>query len=244
MTTPADKNGRALQLHPEASGPSHENTRHNGPPSRRPPSFKARLSAGSRLLLLSAALLAANGFIGHGIGWILLTTTLGPTAYLLLAHPERTGPRVRDAVMGHTAATACGLACLAAFGLWNQPSGLEQHHDTLPQIGAQALAVGATLFILTLFCAHHPPAAATGLLITSGITRPGPLLYGMLTGLAIVICGSALLAKTRWHRRRIRPGLLTSSSESAEGQPSPEVTAPERGAASTPRSQGSSHERA
>ncbi|MGW5658519.1 HPP family protein [Streptomyces sp. NPDC003758] len=131
---------------------------------------------------------------------------------------------MRDAVLGHASATACGLACLAAFGLWNQPSGLEQHHDTLPQIGAQALAVATTLFILTLLCAHHPPAAATSLLITSGITRPGPLLYGMLTGLAIVICGSALLAKTRWHRRHIRPGLPTSSSDSADGQPSPEAT--------------------
>ncbi|MER6975787.1 HPP family protein [Streptomyces carpinensis] len=182
------------------------------------------MSAGGRLLFLSAALLTATGFIGHAIGWILLTTTLGPTACLLLAHPDRAGPRVRDAVLGHASATACGLACLAVFGLWNQPSGLEQHHDTLPQIGAQALAVGVTLLILTLFCAHHPPAAATGLLITSGITRPGPLLYGMLTGLAIVICGSALLAKTRWHRTRIRPGLFDSSAGSAETRPYPEAT--------------------
>lgn len=224
MTTPADKNGHASPRHPEASEPSYTDPQHNRTPTPRPPLFRTRVSAGGRLLFLSAALLTATGFIGHAIGWILLTTTLGPTACLLLAHPDRAGPRVRDAVLGHASATACGLACLAVFGLWNQPSGLEQHHDTLPQIGAQALAVGVTLLILTLFCAHHPPAAATGLLITSGITRPGPLLYGMLTGLAIVICGSALLAKTRWHRTRIRPGLFDSSAGSAETRPYPEAT--------------------
>lgn len=227
MTTPADNNGHACPRHPNVSAPSCTNAQQKRAPAPRPPLFTTRLHAGSRLLFLSAALLAATGFIGHAIGWILLTTTLGPTAYLLLAHPERASARVRDAVLGHASATACGLACLAAFGLWNQPSGLEQHHDTLPQVGAQALAVGMTLFILTLLCAHHPPAAATGLLITSGITRPGPLLYGMLTGLAIVICGSALLAKTRWHRRRIRPGLSASPTDTADGadsQPSTEAT--------------------
>ncbi|WP_245738457.1 HPP family protein [Streptomyces sparsogenes] len=158
-----------------------------------------RWAAGRRLFLTSAALLAAMGAIGQGAGWIMLTTTLGPTAYVLLAHPESEAARLRNSSLGHAAATACGLACLAVFGLWQHPSVVEQKHDTWPQIGAQALAVGLTLLLLELLEAQHPPAAATALLITSGIARPGPPLYGMLTGLALLIAGAALIA---WVGRR------------------------------------------
>ncbi|WP_225813598.1 HPP family protein [Streptomyces spinosus] len=147
----------------------------------------ARLLGGLRLFALSTLLLAGVGAVGNLIGWIALTTTLGPTAYLLLAHPESVTARLRSAVTGHAAAVGVGLACLAVFGLWSHPSVAEQHHDTAPQIGAQALAVGVTLFLLHVLDSHHAPAAATALLITSGITRPGPPLYGLLVGLALVL---------------------------------------------------------
>jgi hypothetical protein len=155
---------------------------------------RTRLLGGLRLFVLSALLLAGVGAIGHLIGWVALTTTLGPTAYLLLSRPESVSARLRSAVTSHVVAIAVGLACLAAFGLWSHPSVAEQHHDTAPQIGAQALAVGLTLFLLHLLDAHHAPAAATALLITSGITRPGPPLYGLLVGLALVLVIAPLLA--------------------------------------------------
>ncbi|MEU1629167.1 HPP family protein [Streptomyces sp. NPDC020096] len=154
--------------------------------------------------MLSVVLLAVVGVLGRVFGWVLLTTTLGPTAYLLLAHPDSEAAQVRNAVLGHTAATIWGLACLAVFGLWSNPSVIEQHGDSLQQIGAQALAVGLTLLALLVLNADHPPAAATALLITSGITRPGPPLYGMLVGLAIVITAAALLAKIPWLRQHTR----------------------------------------
>jgi CBS-domain-containing membrane protein len=168
------------------------------------PTFTSRLLVGLRLLVLSAAVIAGTGVIGRAIGWVLLTTTLGPTAYLLLTHPDNETARVRSALLGHTAAAVCGLGCLAAFGLWDHPSIVEQRHDTMPQIGAQALAVGLTLLALAVLNAHHPPAAATTLLITSGIARPGPPLYGMLTGLAILIAAAAVLAKVPWMREYTR----------------------------------------
>ncbi|MBS2964373.1 HPP family protein [Actinocrinis puniceicyclus] len=149
-----------------------------------------RLITGLRLLVLGGVLLAGVGLIGHAVGSVWLTTTTGPTAYLLLAHPDTAGSRLRSAVAGHTAAVACGLAALAAFGLWNHPSIVEQRHDTLTQIAAQAIAVGCTLLALAVLDAHHPPAAATALLIASGIARPGAPLYGMLAGLALTLAGA------------------------------------------------------
>ncbi|WP_324785923.1 HPP family protein [Streptomyces sp. H51] len=154
---------------------------------------RSRLLGGVRLMLLSALLLAGVGAIGRLIGLVALTTALGPTAYLLLAHPESVTARLRTAVAGHALAIAVALACLAVFGLWTHPSVAERHQDTAGQIGAQALAVGLTLFLLHLCNAHHPPAAATSLLITSGICRPGPALYGLLVGLALVLAIAPLL---------------------------------------------------
>lgn len=158
-----------------------------------------RWATAGRLFLTSAALLAAVGTIGQGTGWVVLTATLGPTAYLLLSEPENESAMLRGSLLGHLVATACGLACLAVFGLWDHPSVVEQKRDTWSQIGAQALAVGITLLVLELINARHLPAAATALLIASGIARPGPPLYGMLTGLALLIAGAALIA---WLTRR------------------------------------------
>ncbi|EFL29323.1 conserved hypothetical protein [Streptomyces himastatinicus ATCC 53653] len=151
------------------------------------------------------------GAIGQGTGWIMLTPTLGPTAYVLLVHPESEAARLRNSSLGPLVATAGGLACLAVFGLWQHPFVVEQKHDTWSLIGAQALAAGLTLLVLELIEAQHPPAAATALLITAGIARPGPPLYGMLVGLLLLIAGAALIA---WITRRTG----TDTTREAEGE--------------------------
>ncbi|MFR0357324.1 HPP family protein [Streptomyces sediminimaris] len=172
--------------------------------------LRPRLLAGLRLFVLSGALLATVGGIGRWIGWVALTTTVGPTAYMLLAQPQSEAGRLRAALLGHASATAAGLACLAAFGLWSHPSIAQQKHDTARQIGAQAVAVGLTLLLLHLLGAHHPPAAATALLITSGIARPGPPLYGMLVGLALVLAIAPPLALLTSGPHAQPPGKVTN----------------------------------
>jgi CBS-domain-containing membrane protein len=179
-----------------------------------PARIGTRWAAGRRLFLAAAALLAVVGAIGQGAGWIMLTPTLGPTAYVLLAHPESEAARLRNSSLGHLVATVCGLACLAVFGLWQRPSAIEQKYDTWPQIGAQALAVGLTLLVLELIEAQHPPAAATALLITTGIARPGPPLYGMLVGLLLLIAGAALIASIT---RRSGTDTAREAEEKGEG---------------------------
>jgi hypothetical protein len=162
--------------------------------STRDGSAGKRLAQGVRLLVVSAAALTAVGFLGHGIDLVLLTATLGPTAYMLIAQPDHELTTIRNALLGHGTAIACGLALLAAFGLWNHPSVAVTHRDTSAQILAQAIALGATLLLLTLLDAHYPPAAATALLITSGIAAPVRPLAGMLVGLCVLIGLAALLS--------------------------------------------------
>jgi hypothetical protein len=156
-----------------------------------------RGASGLVLLVAASAVLAAVGAVGHALGWVLLTTALGPTAYVLLTHPGTVPAQVRDACVGHLCATAVGLALLAAFGLWSSPSVAQRQHDSWRQIGAGALSVGLTLLVLELLGTHHPPAATTALLITSGIARPGPPLYGLLTGLALLLVSTPFPARAR-----------------------------------------------
>ncbi|TFV34494.1 HPP family protein [Streptomyces sp. T1317-0309] len=165
------------------------------------------MRSGARLLVLAVALIAGVGAVGQAVGWALLTTTIGPTAYLLLAHPQAESARLRCCLLGHACATASGLACLAAFGLWHHPSAIEQHHESWRQIAAQTLAVGLTILLLVLLNANHPPAASTALLIASGLARPGPPLYRHVAGLALLFVGVAVVS------RFSAPPLLPATAE-------------------------------
>ena len=154
-----------------------------------------RLSAAARLFLLGSALLACVGIGGRFLEWPLLTATLGPTLYVFLAHPQSETSRVRSAVIGHGTAVALGLAALAAFGLWTHPASAVLGHSSLRQAGAAAVAVGCTLAVLQLTRSHHAPAAATAILVATGLARPGLPLFGLVVGLAGVVILGPLLAR-------------------------------------------------
>ena len=165
-----------------------------------------RLLLGLRLALIGGVLLAAVGAAGHlagngPLGGTWLTATLGPTAYVVLAHPRSATARLRNGVVGHVTAVLAGLVALAAFGLWHAPSVAVTHQESWPQVGAQATALALTLLVLTLADAHHAPAAASALLVTSGIAAPGRPLAGLLVGLAIVLVLAPLLARLPGERR-------------------------------------------
>lgn len=157
----------------------------------------------ARLAVLAAVLLGVVGVADHylggrigGAGSVWLTAALGPTGYVLLTHPRSVSARLRNTMLGHGAAIGAGLIALAVFGLWSAPSVTQTQRESLPQVGAQALALALTVAGLTALDAHHAPAAATTLLISSGITRPGPPLVGLVIGLMIVVAAGSLL--TRW----------------------------------------------
>ena len=165
-----------------------------------------RTLLGLRFALLAGALLAAIGAAGHlvgtqAIGATWLTTSLGPTAYVLLAHPRSVTSRLRNGLLGHATGVLAGLGALAVFGLWSAPSVAETHQESVAQIGAQAVAIAMTLLVLTTADAHHAPAGATALLVASGIARPGPALLSLIIGLAIVLAVAPLLARLPGERR-------------------------------------------
>lgn len=167
------------------------------PPDRSPPQpivplatvsgIGGRLGFACRLALMTGVAITAVGLVDHFTQWPLLTAALGPTAYVLIAHPRSVSARLPNAVLGHSVAIAVGLAALAIFGLWNAASISKVGHGSLRQAGAAGLAVGVTLLLLHGLRAHHAPSAATTLLIATDQARVGPPLYGLVIGLAAIL---------------------------------------------------------
>lgn len=148
-----------------------------------------------RLGVIGGATIAGLGFADHYIAWPFLTSSLGPTAYVFIAHPSSPSARLRNAAVGHTVGIGAGLAGLVAFGLWHAPSVAKLGHATFDQAAASGLAVAITLVLLHLLRAHHAPAAASTILVSTGLARPGLPLYGLVLGLAALVIVGPLLAR-------------------------------------------------
>ncbi len=154
-----------------------------------------RVVLGLRYLLLTGALVGAVGIAGRFLAWPLLTSTVGPTAYVFAAHPRSENSRFRNALVGHGVAIGCGLAALAVFGLVRYPSVSQTGSPSAAQVAASVLGVGLTVFLLELAGSHHAPSAATALLITTGLAKPGSPLIGLVLGLAVVISLGPLIGR-------------------------------------------------
>lgn len=152
------------------------------------------MPAAFRCLWVTFAVLIAVGLTADVIAWPLLTATLGRTAYVFAAHPHTEAARLRNAVTGHTVAVLMGLASLGVFGLWDRPPA-GPHGPGISQVLASAAAVAVTVALLELLKAHHAPSAATALLVSSGLARPGRPLEGLIVGLAIVVVLGPLSGK-------------------------------------------------
>ena len=146
-----------------------------------------------RLGLLGALIVAAVGLADHLLAWPFLTAAIGPTAYAFIAHPGSRSSRMRTAAFGHCTGITAGLAALAAFGLWSAPSITQTGRATVAQALATATASAVTLVILHLFDAHHSPAAASAILVATGLARPVRPVEGLAIGLAAVILAASLL---------------------------------------------------
>lgn len=168
-----------------------------------------RLEPAVRFFALTVVLVGTVGLAGRLLAWPLLTSTIGPTAYLFAAHPTSEAARFRNALIGHGVGIAIGLAMVASFGLTNRPPVTDLGMPSLRQVLASALAVGMTMFTLELLGSHHAPVAATALLISTGLAKPGAPLIGLVLGLAIVIVLGPLC---KLWPVRIRPSLPPSST--------------------------------
>jgi len=181
----------------------------------------------ARYLCLTALLVGVVGLAGRWLAWPLLTSTVGPTAYLFATHPRTEPARLRNAAIGHAVAVGLGLGAFVLFGLEHHPSVSRAGMPSWRQVLASAAAVGVTMSVLELLHSHHAPAAATALLITTGLAKPGSPLIGLVVGLALVVTLGPLCA--RWPLSpRDRRLTTTGWSEGATTGPPLTAGAPRR----------------
>jgi hypothetical protein len=145
--------------------------------------------------VLTGVLVAAVGIAGRFLSWPLLTSSIGPTAYVFAAHPRSEAARFRNAAIGPAVAVGCGVAMLAIFRLEQYPSVSQLGSPSWRQVAASVLAVSVSMLVLELMESHHAPSAATALLVTTGLAKPGAPLIGLVLGLGIVIVLGPLLGR-------------------------------------------------
>lgn len=125
----------------------------------------------------SAALVVVVGAAGLAMGQPLLFAALGPTALVMASSPGHHTARFHNVVLGHLTAIVCAwlAVVLVGAGAGGAPSarsaaGLAQAVP-LARVWASGIAVALTAVVQPSLRAYHPPAAATALLITTGVCR-------------------------------------------------------------------------
>lgn len=151
--------------------------------------------AALRIAVLAGTALILIGLAEHLTSWPLLTSTLGPTAYVFFAHPREQWSSVRNASVGHAVGILAGLGSLeATTGIHVTGSGYQS--GAIPHVVAASLALAITLGVLTRIRIHHAPAGASALLVATGLAAPGLPLLGLIAGLAALIALQFVLNMT------------------------------------------------
>ncbi|MEU5962170.1 HPP family protein [Micromonospora parva] len=140
----------------------------------------ARAFAGSALAVAIAGLVA---LVTHQ-PW--LFPSLGPAVLLHVEKPQSPESSPRNTFIGHGVALLAGYGFLAALGLTDNPSVLEEGVSGL-RIVTAAGSLAATALVLVLLRASHPPAGATTLIVSLGL---------LITPTQLVIVGGAVVLVT------------------------------------------------
>ena len=145
---------------------------------------------------VSGALLLAAGAVSLATRQPWLFPALGPTAVLIAANPGHATTRFHSIVVGHATAFACAWLAIILLGAGDSASLLGGHAMPVVRVWASAFAVAATALVQPSFRAYHPPAAATALLLTTGVYQADRrTAFAMLAGVLVV----ALLGE--WFQR-------------------------------------------
>jgi hypothetical protein len=118
--------------------------------------------------MAAAALILAIGLLGWAAGKSWILPSIGPTIYLLAYSPAEPASRFWNIVAGHLGGLLAGFAGVWLTNAWMAPDPLLAGAVTGDRVIASVIALTLTLVLLTLLRAHHPPAAATTLLVSLG----------------------------------------------------------------------------
>lgn len=104
---------------------------------------------------------------------LVISASIGSTAFILFTMPKRITAKPRNVIGGHM----IGFVCGSVFALIPQPFAV------LTSM-AYALAVGVSIFLMVVFDMEHPPASGTAL---------GVAIYGFSWPVLIALLGANIV---------------------------------------------------
>jgi CBS-domain-containing membrane protein len=116
---------------------------------------------------------------------VVIIASMGATAFICFALPERVSAKTKYAIGGHLV----GLVCGAIFTF-----------TALPYYVEFPLVVGLAMFLMVALDVEHPPAAGTALAVTINEVT--------LAGAVAVVISVIVLTQCRYYMRNILKDLL------------------------------------
>ena len=137
------------------------------------------------MFVLGFIAISVNGLVAWAVSQPLLFPSLAPTVFLLFRSPLSKDACPRNVIFGHLVAITIGFGALTIFGLYDEPSVL-QEGTTLIRVLAVALSLAFTEAILISLNTPHTPAATTILLVSLGIFKTPSELASLAVGIVLI----------------------------------------------------------
>ncbi|CAN5560227.1 hypothetical protein BH24ACT22_BH24ACT22_04010 [soil metagenome] len=144
------------------------------------------------MFVLGFVAISVNGLVAWAVGQPLLFPSLAPTVFILFRTPLGKDASPRNTIIGHSTAIVVGFGALMVFGLYDDPSAL-QEGVTLVRVVAVALSLALTEAVLISLNLPHTPAATTTLLVSLGLFKTPVELISLAAGILLVTAVSWVL---------------------------------------------------
>jgi len=128
-----------------------------------------------------------------------IVAALGASTFIVFAMPRTIAAEPRRLIGGHITGLVCGIICYYAF--FASPLADTFESNELIHWIPAALAVGLSIFLMTVFNFEHPPAAGTALGIVTHEWTYETIIF--------IVAFSVSLAIVKWLLRKYLKNLST-----------------------------------
>ena len=114
-----------------------------------------------------------------------VVAALGSSAFIVFAMPHSVTAQSRKLIGGHIIGLLCGIICYFVF-LTGPVGELSENAEFIRWVAA-AVAVGLSIFLMTIFNAEHPPASGTALGIVAHALSYQVIVFIVLAAIGLAI---------------------------------------------------------
>ncbi len=149
--------------------------------------------------LLAVLAVAIILYFVEALAHAAIVAALGASTFIVFAMPRTIAAEPRRLIGGHITGLVCGIICYYVF--FSSPlAGTFESNELIHWIPA-ALAVGLSIFLMTVFNFEHPPAAGTALGIVTHEWTYETIIF--------IVAFSVSLAIVKWLLRKYLKNLST-----------------------------------